>query len=175
MNGDILEGDDARRAVKAWLERNPVPFEVREDPKAPAAPVTVMERLSGKTLAFPWGAIRLAEARQHPATATPFWRIALDDGRVFALSALGFIFAPSFTGTGPIPDCPAAACFLDYRKLLGHLEHLAREDHEEQRREAIQVLMVLLAFLEGARAIGLDVDDEEAHLEPILTRLESAR
>ncbi len=175
MNGDILEGEDAQRAVKAWLERNPVPFDVREDPKAPTAPVTLVERLSGKTLAFPWGAIRLAEARQHPTTGTPFFRIVLDDGRVFALSALGFIFAPSFTATGPLPDCPAAACFLDYEKLLRHLEHLAKEDHEEHRREALSVLMVLLAFLEGARAIGLDVHAEEAHLEPILTRLESAR
>jgi hypothetical protein len=166
---------EAKTAVRAWLERNPVAFEVIEDPKAPQKPVTLVERLSGKTLSFAWDALQNAEARQHPATRTTYYALTLDDGRAFAISSLGFIFAPSFASTGPLPDCPSAACFLDFHKLYRHLEHLAREDHEAQKSEALQVLFVLLAFLDGARAIGLDVSEEERLLEPILTRLESSR
>jgi hypothetical protein len=172
---DRLEGQDAQNAVKEWLARNPIVFDVIEDPKSTTSPVTIVERLSGKTLSFPWAAIRLAELRQLPGSGTPFYKLDLDDGRSFAVSGLGFIFEPSFVSTGPVPDTPGSACFLDYQKLLRHFEHLAQDGHEEHQREALQVLMVLLSFLDGAREIGLDVSDEEQHLEPILTRLESRR
>src|SRR5262249_27790695 len=41
MEGDILEGAAAQEAVRAWLERNPIPFEVLEDPKTARAPITL--------------------------------------------------------------------------------------------------------------------------------------
>jgi hypothetical protein len=169
----LHEGSDAREIAKEWLQRNPIPFEVIEDPKNPIAPITLVERLSGKSLRFPWAAIQTVFVDKSPDTGTPYLRLQLDDGRVFALAGIGIIFAPSFIGTGPVPDCPASACFQDYQKLRRHLEHLAADDHEEQKREAIAVLMVLLAFLEGARLVGLDVAEEERDLEAILARLEA--
>lgn len=171
--GDTLEGAAAAEQVRGWLTRNPIPFAVVEPAVGgPTAPVTVIERATGKSLSFPWAAVTEVSQAPLPATGTPYLRILLDDGRVFAISSLGFIFAPAFTSTGPLPDCPSSASFLDYRRLFGHLRHLAAEDDPAHVREALQVLMVLLAFLDGARAIGLEVAEEERGLEPILHRLE---
>lgn len=171
-----MQGESARTAVREWLARNPIPFEAMEDPKRSSGPVTLIERLSGKGLTLAsWESIREVERDQHAGTQSTYFRVELDDGRRFALSALGFVFTPSFDATGPVPDCPPAASFLDFAKLFRHLEHLSAEDHAEHAREAFQVLMVLLAFLEGARAIGLEVEEEERALDAVLQKLEAKK
>jgi hypothetical protein len=167
-----LRGEDAIAAVREYLERYHIPFQVIEDPKSPTAPITVIERLSGKSIRFAWGAILEAEHAKNAESGSPYLRVALDDGRKFALSNIGVVFAPSFLATGPVPDCPATASWVDFDKLFRHLEHLSQDNHEEHEREAVQVLMVLLAFLEGARLAGFEVDEEERELQAILEKLE---
>lgn len=169
----VLEGADAQTAVREFLERHRIPFQLIEDPKGgPTAPITVMERLSGKSVRFALPQVTVAEEAKNSETGSTYLRVQLDDGRRFALAAIGIVFSPSFISTGPVPDCPATACFADFAKLLRHLDHLAADGHEENKKEALQVLMVLLAFLEGARSVGIDVAEEEHELDELLEKLE---
>lgn len=172
LSGEVLRGAAAQHAVRDYLERYRIPFEVIEDPKGPTAPITVLERLTGKSVRFAIPQVLAAEEAKNTETGSPYLRLELDDGRRFALAAVGIVFSPSFIATGPVPDCPATGCFQDFNKLLRHLEHLADESHEENKKEALQVLMVLLAFLEGARGAGIDVAEEERELDILLEKLE---
>lgn len=172
----LVTGARAGAALRDYLLRHRIPFQLVEDPPGPAAAVTVAERLSGKSLRFAWGQVLAVEHAKNLETGSPYVRVSLDDGRRFAFAAAGIVFAPSFGATGPIADCPTAGCFADYARLLRHAEHLVEERHaDEHGREALQVVMVLLAFLEGARLVGFDVAEEEREVEPLLEVLELRR
>lgn len=165
-------GKEASAHVREWLERHRVPFQIFDDPRSSCAPLTLVERRSGKRITFSVEAVLEAEEAADSKTGARYLRVLLDDGRGFGLAGVGIVFAPSFLATGPLPDCPSSACFFDYEKLFRHLEHLVNDPHEGAEREALQVLMVLLAFVEGARLIGIDVADEERELEGVLEKLE---
>lgn len=167
-----LRGVEAQVALRERIERMPRTFTLVEDHGNPLAPVTVLENDSGKQLRFAMGQVLQVEDDRSPDTGTRYLRLWLDDGRHLALSGIGFVFQPLTHSTGPLPDLPPAASFRDFQKLYRHLDHLMTDHHEGREREALQVLMVLLAFLDGARALGLSVDEEERTLEPILERLE---
>jgi hypothetical protein len=167
-----LRGAPAQEAVREFLQRYRIAFEMIEDPRGPTAPITVLERLTGKSVRFAIPQVLVAEEAKNTETGSPYLRLELDDGRRFALALIGIVFSPSFVATGPVPDCPATACFTDFNKLHRHLDHLADDAHEEHKKEALQVLMVLLAFLEGARAAGIDVAEEERELDVLLEKLE---
>ena len=72
--------------------------------------------------------------------------------------------------TGPLPDLPATFCFRDFRHLASGAEALLGEDGREG--EAIAAVMLGIALLDGARALGLDVSREGRELESLLRRLE---
>ncbi len=167
------EGEAAAETLREWLERNPIAFTLVETSKSKTAPVEIVERLSLKSLRFAFGQVLRVETGRTSQLGSKYLRVRLDDGRSFALAGIGIVFAPVFTSTGPVPDCPETACFKDYDRLFRHLHHLVHDHHEGHEREALQVLMVLLAFLDGARAIGLDVGREERELEKILKKLEA--
>lgn len=168
------EGERAQAALRDWLERQGrFTFRVIEEGKSPTAPISLLEIEQDKRLSFAWGQVSRVEEARSPQTGSKYLRVLLDDGRSFALAGAGIVFAPSFASTGPLPECPTTASFTDFQRLKKHLDHLVTDHHDEHEREALQVLMVLLAFLDGARAIGLDVSEEERELDGILKRLES--
>lgn len=163
-------GEAAQVVLREWLERQGrFAFRVIESSKEKTAPITLVEIEFDKRLTFAWGEIAAVEEARIPQLDSRYLRVLLEDGRTFAVAGVGFVFAPSFASTGPLPECPETACFADFHKLKAHLEHLVGE---ERNAEALQVLMVLLAYLDGARAMGLDVGEEERTLEPLLERLE---
>lgn len=167
-------GEDAQVALREWLERQGrFAFRVVETGKEKTAPVTLVETEYDKRLTFAWGQVVRVEEARIPQLDSKYLRVLLDDGRSFAVAGMGFVFAPSFASTGPLEECPPTACFADFWRLEGHLEHLVTDHHEGHEREALQVLMVLLAFLDGARAVGLEVGDEERSLDEILKKLEA--
>ena len=166
-------GEAAADVLAEFLERQRIAFLVVEDPKNPSAPITVIENFSKKSLTFAYPEVVRVEEARSPQTQTRYLRVALADGRAFALAGLGIVFAPSFASTGPLAECPPTASFRDFEKLFGHLSHVIDEHHEGHEAESLQVLLVLLAFLDGARAIGIDVGEEERRLEPILEKLEA--
>lgn len=169
----VYRGEQAQVALREWLERQGrFTFRLIEEAKSPTAPVTLLEIEQDKRLSFAWGQVTRVEEDRSPQTGSKYIRVLLDDGRSFALAAAGIVFAPSFASTGPLPECPATASFTDFQRLRRHLDHLVTDHHDEHEREALQVLMVLLAFLDGARALGLDVSEEERDLDRILKQLE---
>ncbi len=167
-------GEAAAEVLAEFLERQRLAFTVVEDPKNPNAPITVIENFSKKTLTFSYGQVVSVQEARSPQTQTRYVRVKLDDERAFALAGVGIVFAPSFASTGPLPECPPTASFRDFEKLYRHVSHVVDEHHEGHELEALQVFNVLLAFLDGARAIGLDVGEEERRLESILEKLEAA-
>ena len=64
---------------------------------------------------------------------------------------------------------------MDFDKLFRHLCYLVEDVETDRGPEAMRVIMVLLAYLDGARALGLDIAREEARVEKQLTLLEKAK
>lgn len=155
-------------ALRTYVAKHRMTFELLE-PKG--EPAVLVERLSGKRLTFDPRAIVALEEATDNMKGGKYVRLALDDGRSFALAGIGLVFAPSFVNTGPLEDCPPTACFVDFEKIYGHLEHLVTE--EDRGREALQTVMVLIAYLDGARAIGLDVGEDERRVNAQLEVLEA--
>ncbi|MBK8013282.1 MAG: hypothetical protein IPK13_18250 [Deltaproteobacteria bacterium] len=158
--------------LRAWLAYHATRYAVLESGKGAKATLTIIEQPRAKQLSFAIGGIRSVVTAIDTHAGGDYLRVMLEDGRSFALSKFGFVFAPRFEATGPLPDCPATACFVDYDRIFGHLQHLAQDVHAGQHDDALRVFFVLLAFLEGARAIGLDVEREEHALEQILQHIE---
>ena len=167
-----LTGAEARTEVRDALDRLHLAIGVIEEDKPEGGVLTLVERDTERRLRFALAEVTFAEEGRSVDTGRRFLRVGLEDGRTFALSALGIIWAPVFVSTGPVADCPGAATFRDFDKLRRHLDHLVHDHHDGHEREALQVFMVLLAFVDGARAIGFDVSPEERALEVILKRLE---
>lgn len=150
-------------------------FALMDEGNKTTDPITIVERNSGKSISFNPGAILQTEEARDSIRGGKYLRVALDDGRNFALAGMGFVFAPSFVSTGIIPDCPPTACMMDFDKLFRHLCHLIEDVDNGRDKEAMQVIMILLAYLDGARALGLDISREEGRLEKQLEILEKAK
>jgi hypothetical protein len=100
----------------------------------------------------------------------PYLVLVFHDGRQVALADVGFAFAPSIASTGPLPDLPQTFCFRDFRHLSQGIEGLLEEEGRES--EALQAVLLAIALLDGARAVGFEVGREERALEGLLRRLE---
>lgn len=158
--------------LEETVARMPRAFLLTAHPGPPAR-ASLVELAHDKRLDFAPGEVRRVEHQRSATTGTRYHPVHLEDGRQFALTGFGFAFAPAFHSTGPLPDCPATASFADYHRLFRHLSHLVSDHHEGHLQEALQCLMILLAFLDGARALGLEVGEEECALEPLLKKLEA--
>ena len=95
--------------VREWLERYRIPFELIEDPKNPLAPITVLERLSGKSIRFALAQVVAVEEAKNTETGSPYLRIQLDDGRRFA--GVGIDRSPRRYApvNDPLPFCSSCA------------------------------------------------------------------
>lgn len=150
-----------------WLQSHPGPFSSREE----GDDLEVLEHFSGKTLSLKSAAIQAFEERNNSVTpGETYVVLLLNSGRQLVLSAQGIAFAPDFTNTGPLSLPNQVYCLQDYHQLMNQLRHVAAE--AERGREALEIIMVLIALLDGARAIGLEVDAETQAVESILATLE---
>ena len=125
---------------------------------------------SGKELRVEWVDLAEAAEKRSAQRSAPWLVLLFHDGRQLALADVGFAFAPSTVNTGPLPDLPEVLCFRDFRHLSAGVEALLAEEGRE--REALAAVMVCIALLDGARAVGLPVDREERALDGLLRRLE---
>jgi hypothetical protein len=57
----------------------------------------------------------------------------------------------------------------DYEAMVAQV----RSADEGHRAEALQLVMALIALLDGARAVGLDVGREEREVNALLERLDA--
>jgi hypothetical protein len=78
--------------------------------------------------------------------------------------------------TGPLKDLPPVVCLRDFFTLKQRIDHYLFEHRDEApTREALDLVMICIATLDGARAVGFDVGDLEGELEKSLTEIERRR
>jgi hypothetical protein len=117
------------------------------------------------------------EEKPHPETGDDYLVLLLEDGLQIALVDPGGIaFAPSMENSGPIRGLPPVVCLRDFFTLKQRVDHYLHEhQNEPPPRECLDMLMICIAILDGARAVGFDVADLENELEKSLDGLEKAR
>ena len=159
---------ESRATILAFLQRYPGVVIALEDDDGRSA--TLFERLSGKRLTVKWAELSEAVERASPLRQQPYLLVLWQDGRQVALADVGFAFAPSTQNTGPLPELPEVFCFRDLRHLMGGAQSILEEEGREP--EALRAILLGIALIDGARAVGLPVDREERQLEALLGELE---
>jgi len=135
----------------------------------------LMEPASGKELRIRWGEIAQVEERKSPLRPAPWLNLMFEDGRQLALVEPGGVaFEPSTVNTGALKDLPPVVCLRDFHTLKQRVDHYLFEHRDEPPpKESLDLTMICIAILDGARAAGFDVGDLEEELDKSLRELES--
>jgi len=160
--------DQAKAKLRAWVEthRHVVLFDEESS--------SLMDVTSGKTIRFPWQDVRAFEEKVHPETKDNYLVLLLENGTQIALVDPGGIaFAPSTENTGPLPDLPPVVCLKDFFTLKGRVDHYLYDHRDEPPpKEVLDLVMICIATLDGARTVGFEVGDLESELEKSLKEIE---
>ncbi|UCE03120.1 MAG: hypothetical protein JSW67_02695 [Candidatus Latescibacterota bacterium] len=156
--------------LQEWLASRPGLFDLQRTSEG----VRLVEVATGKALKLLAEQVLELETRRNSLSGAPYLLLRLDARPTVALADAGFVFDLDTRNTGAIPNAPPAMSFRDHRKLFRHLQHLlGSQSDPEHRREALDVAMILIASLDGARALGLSTEVEEGELEAMIRRLEA--
>jgi len=160
--------DQAKAKLRAWVEthRHVVLFDEESS--------SLMDVTSGKTMRLPWQDVRAFEEKVHPETKDNYLVLLLENGTQIALVDPGGIaFAPSTENTGPLPDLPPVVCLKDFFTLKGRIDHYLYDHRDEPPpKEVLDLVMICIATLDGARAVGFEIGDLESQLEKSLKEIE---
>ena len=132
---------------------------------------TLRDVYSGKTLRLP--RVKASEEKTARDTDEKYLVVMLDDERQIALAQVGIAFPPDFRNTGPLPGMPQVVCWRDFGNVSAQIDH-ALNQHPDQPpgREVLDMLRYCIALLDGARAIGFDVGEDERRLESYVQTIE---
>jgi hypothetical protein len=135
---------------------------------------SLMDVASGKTIRLAWQDVQALEEKTHPETKDTYLIIVLENGNQIALVEPGGIaFAPVTVNTGSLRDLPPVVCLRDFHTLKQRIDHyLYAHRDEAPPKECLDLVMICIATLDGARAVGFDVADLERELEKSLNELE---
>lgn len=133
-----------------------------------------MDVASGKSVHLPWRDLKAFEEKVHPETKDTYWVLLFENGHQLALVDPGGVaFGPSTVNTGPVRDLPPVVCLKDFQTLEQRVDHYLHAHQEEPPpQECLDLVMICIAILDGARAVGFDVGDLEAELDNSLRELE---
>ncbi len=162
--------DSQNNFILQWIQQNPGIFLNRQEKDF----LELRELHSGKNLRFYPGDVQSCQEKSnslHPQQT--YLLLLLKSGHQLVLSQQGFAFPPDFRHTGPLPLPSQVYCMGDYQMLLSKCRHLT--EHEERRRDCLDLLMLLIALLDGAAAVGLNVDTENHEVETLLIHLEKGK
>lgn len=159
---------DARLAVGQWAARHHHAV-LYDDERS-----TLLDVASGKTVELPWRDVAAFEAKLHPETGDQYLVLLLEKSRQIALVDPGGVaFAPSTENAGPAQGLPAVVCLRDFLTLKQRVDHYLYDHPDEAPpRECLDMIMICIAILDGARAVGFDVGDLEGELEKALSEVE---
>lgn len=156
--------------IKTWTRQHPGIFQVRDEGQY----LHILEQYSGKALSLRENSLQEVVERTNQMQNQESYLILLfDSGSQLVLSQQGFAFSPDFTNTGPIPLPSQVYCMRDFQDLFHKMEHIASE--EDRGREALDLIMILISLLDGARQVGLEVSVETTSVETILSQLEAGK
>jgi hypothetical protein len=135
---------------------------------------TLLDVSSGKRIRLSWRDLKDFAEKIHPETKDTYLVLLFENDNQIALVDPGGIgFAPSTENTGPLQDLPPVVCLKDFFTLKGRIDHYLYDHREEPPpKEALNWLMICIATLDGARAVGFDVGDLEGELEKSLNEIE---
>jgi hypothetical protein len=158
----------AQALVRRWVERHKQAVLYDE------ASATILDVASGKSLRLSWVDLKAFEEKIHPETKDSYPVLLFEDGRQIALVDPGGVaFAPSTENSGPVENLPPVVCLRDFLTLKQRVDHYLYEHADEPPpRECLDLIMISIATLDGARAVGFDVGDLEGELEKSLAELE---
>jgi hypothetical protein len=159
---------EARSKVNQWAQGHRQTVLYEDDNS------TLLDVFSGKSVVVPWGELKAFEEKIHPETKDTYLVLLFDGGNQIALVDPGGVaFSPSAVNTGPLPDLPPVACLRDFFTLKQRIDHYLVEHRDEPLpREALDLVMICIAILDGARAVGFDVGELEEDLEKALREIE---
>lgn len=135
---------------------------------------TLVDVALGKSVHLPWREVKAFEEKAHPATGDVYLVLLLESGTQIALvDPGGLAFAPSQTNTGPLRDLPQVVCLKDFQTLKQRIDHyLYAHQDEAPPKECLDVAMLCIAILDGARLVGFNVGDLEEDLDRSLREIE---
>jgi len=135
---------------------------------------TVLDVASGRSTRLPWRDLAAFEEKIHPETQDTYLVLLWENGRQIALVDPGGVaFAPSTENTGALRDFPPVLCLKDFFTLKGRIDHyLYDHQNEAPPKECLDMIMICIATLDGARAVGFEVGDLEQELENSLSEIE---
>jgi hypothetical protein len=163
--------EDIRRKVRLWIEGHQG-VALYDDESA-----TVLDIASGKSLKISWRDLAGHEEKIHPATGDSYLVLLFENNKQIALVDPGGVaFAPSTENSGPVEGLPAVVCLRDFLMLKQRVDHYLYDHPDEPPpREALDMVMMCIAILDGARAVGFEVGDLEGELEKSLDEIERRR
>lgn len=163
-----LAVESARVKVRSWADahRHAVLY---DDESA-----RLLDVASGKSVRLPWRDLAAFEEKIHPETGDSYLVLLFENSAQIALVDPGGVaFAPSTENSGAVEGLPQAVCLKDFHILKARVDHYLY-DHPDERppRQCLDLLMICIATLDGARHVGFDVGDLEKELEKSLGEIE---
>jgi len=160
--------DQARDRVRLWADNHPQALLYDDDS------AVLLDVASGKRLKLDWTALAGFEEKVHPETQDQYLVLLFDDGTQVALADPGGVaFAPSTVNSGAVENLPEVVCLRDFLTLKQRVDHYLYDHPDEPPpRQCLNLIMICIATLDGARAVGFDVGDLEGELEKSLNEVE---
>jgi len=154
--------------IRAWVEahRHVVLFDQESS--------SLLDVASAKSIRLPLRDLKAFEEKIHPETKDTYLVLLFEDGNQIALADPGGVaFAPSTVNTGPVQNLPRVVSLKDFQTLKGRIDHYLYDHPDEPPpKESLDLVMICIATLDGARAAGFDVADLEGELDKSLREIE---
>jgi hypothetical protein len=163
-----LSVEQAKAKVAEWVAKRRHVVLYDEESSA------LFDVASGKSTCLPWYDVKAFEEKVHPETEESYLVLIFESGVQMALvSPGGVAFSPSEMSTGPLPDLPPVVCLKDFHTLKARVDHyLYEHQNEPPPKECLELVMICIAILDGARLVGFNVSELEGELDSSLREIE---
>ena len=160
--------DSAREKVRLWAAAHGHALLYDDESSV------LLDVASQKRLKLSWRDVTGFEEKTHPETGDRYLVLLFENGKQIALVDPGGVaFAPSTENSGAARNLPAVVCLRDFSTLKQRIDHYLYDHPDDPPpRECLDLIMICIATLDGARAVGFDVGDLEAELERALNEVE---
>lgn len=160
--------DQAKVRVAEWVEKHRHAVLYDEESS------TLLDVASGKNIYLPWREFKEFEEKVHPEKKDIYLVLLFENGNQIALTDPGgVVFAPLQANTAPLQDLPPVVCLKDFNTLKQRIDHYLYDHQDEPPpKECLDLVMICIAILDGARAVGFDVGELEEELDKSLREIE---
>ena len=160
--------DGAKAKVREWTDKYKHAV-LYDEPES-----ALLDVASGKRVKIAWRDLTAWEEKLHPETNDAYIVLLFEGGRQLALVDPGGVaFAPSTENSEPMHILPPVVCLRDFFTLKNRVDHYLYDHADEPPpRECLDLVMICIATLDGARKVGFDVSDLEGELEKSLNEIE---